>query len=329
MLIASADPVAIRLASRILAAGGLVAIPTETVYGLAASLAHEPALRRIYEVKGRPSSHPLIVHVAELAQARTLVQNFPAAAEKLASAFWPGPLTLVLPRSSRVPDCITASHATVGIRIPKHPVTLELLRELDAPLAAPSANRFTQVSPTRAAHVAVDLGQELDLILDGGPCEVGVESTVVDLSGSEPVLLRPGGISREALELVLEARLIDPRQASTPSPSPGQHHLHYSPQVRVLIAEPAEIWARAIESGLEGVRVRVFSGHQPPRDTPLPEGCDAWLWPADLHSVAREWYARFREADRDHIELLLVELPPPTGLGLALADRLRRAAGQG
>lgn len=329
MLIASADPVALKLACHILSTGGLVAIPTETVYGLAASLQREDALRKIYRVKGRPSSHPLIVHVAELAQARSLADGFPVAAEKLAAAFWPGPLTLVLPRSSQVPDCITAGHSTVGIRIPKHPLTLQLLRELGAPLAAPSANRFTQVSPTRAAHVAVDLGQELDLILDGGPCEVGVESTVLDLTGPAPILLRPGGISREALEFVLESSVAGPLSQAPTARSPGQHHLHYSPRAEVRIARPVEIWAAAQRLAETGERVRVFSSQPPPLTLQLPANCDYWLWPADLQAVARDLYTRLRQADDDHIAVLLVELPKPSGLGLALADRLRRAAGHG
>lgn len=329
MLLASADPVAIKLACRILAQGGLVAIPTETVYGLAASLQREDALKKIYQVKGRPSSHPLIVHAADLVQVHSLVTRFPQAAEKLAAAFWPGPLTLVLPRSREVPDCITAGHSTVGIRIPKHPLALQLLRELGTPLAAPSANRFTQVSPTRAAHVAVDLGQELDLILDGGPCEVGVESTVLDLTGPVPILLRPGGISREALEFVLESKIAEPGSQFPAAPSPGQHHLHYSPRAKVRIAEPAEVWGSAQRLAEAGQRVRVFTSHPPPAACQLPACCDYWLWSADLQAVARELYARLRQADLDQVAVLLVELPAPSGLGLALADRLRRAAGQG
>ncbi|MFN9364263.1 MAG: L-threonylcarbamoyladenylate synthase [Planctomycetota bacterium] len=329
MLIASADFAAIKLASRILASGGLVAIPTETVYGLAASLSQPAALQRIYQVKGRPSSHPLIVHVAELSQALPLVQTFPEAAKKLADAFWPGPLTLVLPRSHSVPDCITAGHSTVGIRIPQHPVALQLLRELGSPIAAPSANRFTQVSPTRAAHWAVDIGHDLELILDGGPCEVGVESTVLDLSGPKPMLLRPGGISREALEFVLEATVAEPVRGIAKAPSPGQHHLHYSPRAEVRIATAAEIWSSAASLARAGRRIRVFTAQKPPPDWLAPATCDAWIWPADQQAIARDLYARFRQADTDQVEVLIVELPEPTGLGLALADRLRRAAGQG
>jgi L-threonylcarbamoyladenylate synthase len=329
MLLASADIISIKLASRILATGGLVAIPTETVYGLAASLNQEAALKKIYRVKGRPTTHPLIVHVADLVQARTLARNFPADAVKLATAFWPGPLTLVLPRSGSVPACITAGHDTVGIRVPNHPVTLQLLRELNAPLAAPSANRFTQVSPTHAAHVAIDLGQDLDLILDGGPCEVGVESTVLDLSGPVPILLRPGGISREALEFVLESTVAEPPAPGRATPSPGQHHLHYSPRAAVRIASSAEIWPLALKLSTRGNKVRVFSRQPPPTPLEPASNCDCWNWSDDLQTIARDLYARLRQADTDQIEVLLVELPPPTGLGLALADRLRRAAGHG
>jgi L-threonylcarbamoyladenylate synthase len=319
MLIANAEPVTIKLASRILAAGGLVAVPTETVYGLAAALSQEEALRRIYRVKRRPDTHPLIVHVADAFQASRLTTDFSETGGKLAEAFWP--------RSSAVPSCITGGHETVGIRVPQHPVTLELLRELQIPIAAPSANRFTQVSPTRASHVALDLGQELDLILDGGPCEVGVESTVLDISRPQPTILRPGGISREALELVLETEVRELPGEAQHAPSPGRHPLHYSPQAQVQIATSESIWKLAADRAREGKRVRVFSFSPPPGSASSSPTADHWHWPQSLHTIARELYARFRQADRDQIEILLVELPPPEGLGMALADRLRRAAG--
>lgn len=341
MLIASADAASVKIASRILATGGLVAIPTETVYGLAASLEHESALKRIFEVKRRPSSHPLIVHVPDAATAGRYVNSLSTDATKLATAFWPGPLTLVLPRSKLVPDCVTGGHRTVGIRVPSHPVTLQLLRELGTALAAPSANRFTQVSPTRAAHVAVDLGHDVDLILDGGPCEVGVESTVLDLSSEQPTILRPGGISREAIELVLEQAVLTPREQGSATPSPGQHHLHYSPRASVQIAAPTEIWKIAKHAMTEGKRVRVFASKRPTfgcrtiepvGTTPQDSGSEAepldyWLLPQDLHEIAKQLYSRFRDADRDKIDILLVELPPSTGLGQAIRDRICRAAG--
>ncbi|MFM7117006.1 MAG: L-threonylcarbamoyladenylate synthase [Planctomycetota bacterium] len=341
MLIASADAASVKIASRILATGGLVAIPTETVYGLAASLDQESALKRIFEVKRRPSSHPLIVHVPDAETAVRYVRSFSPHATKLATAFWPGPLTLVLPRTELVPDCVTGSHHTVGIRVPSHPVTLQLLRELGTALAAPSANRFTQVSPTRAAHVAVDLGHDVDLILDGGPCEVGVESTVLDLTSEQPTILRPGGISREAIELVLEQAVLSPSEQNSTTPSPGQHHLHYSPRARVQIAAAAEIWKLAKQAATEGKRVRVFASERPkfPCRTLEPFGTtsqdtrsdaepiDFWLLPQDLHELAKQLYNRFREADRDKVDILLIELPPNTGLGQAIRDRIRRAGG--
>lgn len=340
MLIASADAASVNLACRILAAGGLVALPTETVYGLAASLDHESALKRIFEVKRRPANHPLIVHVPDSNSARRYVSQFPSAAKELAAAFWPGPLTLVLPRSELVPPCVTGGHPTVAVRVPAHPVALELLRRLGSALAAPSANRFTQVSPTRAAHVAVDLGNDLDLILDGGPCTVGVESTVLDLSTDQPVLLRPGGISREAIELVLEREVALPGEAGPATPSPGQHPLHYSPRANVTIASPSTIWEIAQRSAADGKRVRVFTFRQPPfpcspadsaASSPLhsraANALDYWLFPDDLPELAKQLYSRFREADRDQVELLLVELPSTKGVGQAICDRLRRAAG--
>jgi L-threonylcarbamoyladenylate synthase len=327
MLIASADAASVKIASRILAAGGLVAIPTETVYGLAASLEQESALRRIFEVKRRPSTHPLIVHVPDAATASRYVISFSPSASKLAAAFWPGPLTLVLPRSERVPDCVTGGHHTVGIRVPSHPITLQLLRELGTALAAPSANRFTQVSPTRAAHVAVDLGHDVDLILDGGPCEVGVESTVLDLSGANPTILRPGGISREAIELVLDTPVRTPKETTNSTPSPGQHPLHYSPRAALTIASQETIWQSAKLQTEQGKKVRVFSYEPPPTEYPAEVSLDFWLLPEDPHELARQLYARFRDADRDKVDQLLVELPPETGLGQAIRDRIRRAAG--
>lgn len=341
MLIASADAASIQVACRILAAGGLVAVPTETVYGLAASLKHDSALKRIFDVKRRPADHPLIVHVPDIEVARRYAKSFSSSANKLAEAFWPGPLTLVLPRSELVPACVTGGHDTVGIRVPSHPVTLELLRNLGNAIAAPSANRFTQVSPTRAAHVAVDLGHDVDLILDGGSCEVGVESTVLDLSTEHPTILRPGGISREAIELVLEQPVRTLGEKGSSTPSPGQHPLHYSPRAKVKIVSAAQTWEVAKNDAAQGKRVRVFTFQKPTFrcrhvetdsqsqlvSDSAPERLDYWLFPSELQEIAKQLYSRFRDADRDKVDLLLVELPPTTGLGQAICDRIRRAAG--
>lgn len=328
MLLVAADDVAIHLASRILDQGGLVAIPTETVYGLAAAINHPNAVNRIFTVKGRPKSHPLIVHVPNTIAARRYASFFPPAAEKLAAAFWPGPLTLIVPRSTAVPDCVTGGHPTVGLRVPAHPLTLKLLQELGHGLAAPSANRFTEVSPTRASHVATDLGNELDLILDGGPCSVGVESTVIDLSGNSPVLLRPGGISREALERVLETTVLNPAEAEQVAPSPGQHPLHYSPRATVQIVDRKLIWSEARNLSKSGKKTRVFAFQSPVAQQTAEDNLDVWIMPADLNQLAQELYSRLRQADQDAIDVLVVELPTSSGMGQAIRDRILRAAGK-
>ncbi|MGZ6141626.1 MAG: L-threonylcarbamoyladenylate synthase, partial [Myxococcaceae bacterium] len=201
------SPESIAAAVAVLRRGGLVGLPTETVYGLAADAENELAVRRIFAVKGRPSTHPLIVHVAHASAIESWVTQVPPEAYRLASAFWPGPLTLVLRRSSRASDAVTGGQETVALRVPGHPVALAVLKAFDGGVAAPSANRFGQVSPTRAEHVRADLGSDVDLVLDGGPARVGVESTIVDLSGAEPLLLRPGGVPVESVELVLERRI--------------------------------------------------------------------------------------------------------------------------
>jgi L-threonylcarbamoyladenylate synthase len=190
-------------AADLLRAGRLVAFPTETVYGLGAHALDEEAVRKVFEAKGRPPANPLIVHVAGVAEARLLAAAWPAAADRLAERFWPGPLTLIVPRMSHIPDMVTAGLGTVALRSPAHPVARALLAAAGIPVAAPSANRFTRISPTTAAHVAKDLGERIDLILDGGPTGVGIESTVLDLSGEVPVLLRPGAVSRQAIEAVI------------------------------------------------------------------------------------------------------------------------------
>ncbi|HEX5520066.1 MAG TPA: L-threonylcarbamoyladenylate synthase, partial [Longimicrobiaceae bacterium] len=213
---------ALARAAAVLRRGGLVAFPTETVYGLGANALDADAVRRIFAAKGRPSYNPLIAHVAGAAAARELVTAWPDAAEQLAAAFWPGPLTLVLPKRAIVPDVVTAGLDTVAVRVPAHPVAHALLAAAGLPVAAPSANRFTQLSPTTAAHVERALGDRVDLILDGGPTTVGIESTVIDLSGERPVLLRPGSIALDALE-----RIVGPLErpaasaAEAPRPSPG------------------------------------------------------------------------------------------------------------
>ncbi|MBI1844800.1 MAG: threonylcarbamoyl-AMP synthase, partial [Actinobacteria bacterium] len=219
----------------VLRAGGLVAFPTETVYGLGADASNDEAVRRIFAVKGRPTDHPLIVHLGDADQLDAWAREIPSDARLLAAACWPGPLTLVLWRSSAVSDVVTGGRDSVGLRVPSHPVALELLRAFGGGVAAPSANRFGRVSPTTAAHVVADLGDDVDLVLDGGPCAVGVESTIVDLTGEAPMLLRQGGVSIETIEGVIGRAVI--ATAEGPARAPGMLAAHYAPTARVELVE--------------------------------------------------------------------------------------------
>jgi L-threonylcarbamoyladenylate synthase len=318
---ASPDPVSIAAAAAVLRAGGLVAFPTETVYGLGADALDPAAVRRIYEAKGRPAFNPIIVHVAGEEHARRLTRRWPAAATRLAHRFWPGPLTIVLPKDVSVPDIVTAGLDAVGIRVPAHPVALALIRAADLPVAAPSANRFTQVSPTTAEHVAHSLGDRLDILLDGGSARVGIESTVVDLTG-EPRLLRPGMIPVAALEAVIGplAPGVPEPAGNAPRLSPGQVERHYAPRaaLELLSREQLESAAR---SGIAGsVGVLVYS------DVRLPQGSIAVRLPDDADGYARGLYAALHQLDHAGCERILVELPPDTPEWHAVHDRLRRAA---
>ena len=228
-------------AAALIRAGRLVAFPTETVYGLGANALDAAAVRRIYEAKGRPATSPLIVHVASVPMARKVVSAWPTAAEKLASRYWPGPLTFVLPKAKRVPDIVTAGLATVGVRMPAHPIALALIRKARVPLAGPSANRFTELSPVTAEQVRRGLGSAVDLVLDGGPCRVGIESTVLSLAGPVPVLLRPGMVSREQIEALIGPVLLPATVADGVAHSaPGQHSKHYSPRAPLRLGLPAQ-----------------------------------------------------------------------------------------
>lgn len=289
-------------AVRCLRGGGLVAFPTETVYGLGADARNPKALERLYRVKGRPESHPVIVHTADLRTAKACAASFSPLAERLGARFWPGPLTLILPRAAWVPDLVTGGQDSVGLRVPAHPLALQLLKAFDGPIAAPSANRFGKVSPTSAAHVRADLGNDVDLVLDGGLCSVGVESTIVDVR-QDPVILRPGGLSRQDLENELGRPL--QVQGATLRVS-GSLASHYAPRARVEAIEESRIYARAAELGAEGLRVKLLS----PEDVEAP----------DL-------YASLRAADEEGADVVLAPLPPGEGLGEAVRDRLRRASG--
>lgn len=303
----------------VLRQGGLVGLPTETVYGLAADAENELAVRRIFAVKGRPSTHPLIVHLASAEAAKGWVSRLPPEAERLAASFWPGPLTLVLPRSTRASDAVTGGQGTVAVRVPAHPVARAVLRAFGGGLAAPSANRFGRVSPTRAAHVLADLGGEVDFILDGGPCSVGVESTIIDLSGPTPVLLRPGGVALEAVEEVLGRAV--PQTVAGEVRAPGMLPSHYAPRAGLVLAHRSEAPRLAAELRNTGRRVALCSP-----EAVVPAGVVHLNVPQDVAELARSLYALLRDVDQAGVDVAVVVVPEEAGLGLAVLDRLRRAA---
>ena len=300
---AKEDP--IQKAALIIRSGGLVVFPTETVYGLGANAIDPRAVRKIFELKGRPASSPLIVHVANTDRARELAAEWPEGAEQLARQYWPGPLTLVVPKKRVIPDEVTAGLPTVGLRVPRHPVALALLRAADVPIAAPSANRFTQLSPTTAEHVREAFGPETPFLLDGGPCEVGLESTVIAVTRDGLEVLRPG-------MTFVAAAFESEEHDQAAHRSPGRHKKHYSPRTRVLL---------------------VSDGHLP------REGRGAYLWleheaeagrslcmPGRPEEYAARLYEKLHELDGDGWDWIAVELPPNTKEWIAIRDRLTRAA---
>ncbi len=316
-----ADPEAIRQAAVVLRAGGLVAFPTETVYGLGADALAPAAIAGIFAAKQRPADNPLIVHVAEVAGARALVREFPLLAERAAAALWPGPLTLVLRRNARVPDATTAGQDTVALRVPDHPVALALLRACACPLAAPSANRSGRPSPTLASHVLADLDGRIDLILDGGLTQHGLESTVLDVTGARPLLLRRGAVTLEMLRALLGAvDVVDEHDAAARARSPGLRHRHYAPRARVeLVSEGTgeEAAARAIAAGERVVIVCRRAVVSPAQVERLPVA---------LPAFARALFASLRALDAVGFDRIIVEAVPETDVGAAIMDRLRRAA---
>lgn len=312
-------------AAQVLRDGGLVAFPTETVYGLGASARDPRALARLYAAKGRPAEHPVIVHIASADELGAWAVDVPPAARALAERFWPGPLTLVLRRAPGVPDEVTGGRDTVGLRVPGQPLALELLRAFGGGIAAPSANRFGAVSPTSAAHVRDGLGDEVDMVLDGGPCEVGVESTIVDLSEpSEPRLLRSGAISADDLAAVLGSV---PETDRGPARAPGMLAAHYAPRARVeLCAGGDALAARAGQLAAERPQERVGVIAPAGVDADLPASATVLARPRDAVDYARVLYALLREADDRGLATVLAVPPDPAGIGLAVRDRLTRAA---
>jgi L-threonylcarbamoyladenylate synthase len=324
----------IERAVEILRAGGLVGFPTETVYGLGADATNAKAIKRIFEAKGRPSTNPLICHVADAEVARKYAREWPEVAQRLADAFWPGPLTLVLEKNPIIVNDVTAGLSTVGLRAPDHALTLVLLRQFNGAIAGPSANRSNHVSPTTAAHVREELGDRVDLILDGGPCRVGIESTVLDLTQRVPRILRPGGVSKEQIEAVIGAVEIKSAtlDATEAAMSPGQMARHYSPRKpayrferedreRVLQQFEADPTARfsvlLIDATVRGVMFRADEERLGP----------GWKFtlPADAAAYARNLYATLRLMDEGDADAIYVEMPPDEPEWAAVRDRLVRA----
>ncbi len=320
------DPAVMTAAAELLRTGQLVAFPTETVYGLGANALDPQAVNLIYAAKGRPGWNPLIVHVADRSAAERLILAWPATAEPLIRRWWPGPLTLVLPRSPEVPDAVTAGLETVALRVPAHPIALALLSTSGLALAAPSANRSGEVSPTTAEHVAASLGDRIPLILDAGACEVGIESTVLDLSGPEPVLLRPGAVGREEIESLIGPVALPAAEGgdAVARRSPGMLQRHYSPAAQLVLYH-----AGADVSGSETVRRCQAAGGRVAalvRDS-RPLGVDQVLiMPDSPTAYARELYATLHRLDESGIKLILAERPPEGPAWDAIRDRLMRAA---
>jgi L-threonylcarbamoyladenylate synthase len=313
-------------AAALLRAGELVAFPTETVYGLGADARNPLAIAKIFAAKGRPADHPLIVHLPDAAHLERWAVDIPETARKLAAAFWPGPLTLILKRHPSVQDAVTGGQDTVGLRVPNHPLALQLLREFGGAngggLAAPSANRFGHVSPTTAEHVREELGDAVTMILDGGPCAVGIESTILDLSGGEPRILRPGMLDAETIGAILGYRPEFGGAQNAPRVS-GSLEAHYAPRTPLQLVTVAELAEAASQALGAGRRVAVLAAQ------PIALSHENLAWcpaSADPAQFAHDLYARLRELDAMGCELLLVAAPPVDEAWRAVTDRLRRAA---
>jgi L-threonylcarbamoyladenylate synthase len=295
-------------AAALIREGKLVAFPTETVYGLGANALDPHAVARIFQVKGRPSTSPIIVHVESREAAPALVTTWPSDAEKLAREFWPGPLTLVLPKRDCIPGIVTAGLPSVGLRVPANEFALALLADAGVPIAAPSANRFTELSPTTAEHVRKSLGNAVDLILDGGPTQVGIESTVLSLVGAKPLLLRPGMISAEQIEAVIGKIEIAGALSEGAHPSPGMHPKHYSPRTPLLLHLPstargAYLWRTQFADAARSIQM-----------------------PFDPASYAAALYETLHTLDDEGFDWIAVEMPPDEPEWLGIRDRLQRAS---
>ena len=317
--------VAVKEATAILRRGGLVAFPTETVYGLGADAENPNAVARIFAAKGRPANHPVIVHIGHIDLLEHWATDIPPSAWLLAKHFWPGPLTLILKRDAHVLDAVTGGQDTVGLRMPDHPVALALLSAFGSGVAAPSANRYGRISPTTAQHVRDELGEAVDCILDGGPCRVGIESTILDLSGAHPQVLRPGAISAAAIKNILgrDVANVSGVAASRAAPRvPGALLSHYAPQTPLVLVAPDGLQDEVKRHLEKGERVAVLA-----RSIAKPLTSCVWqIMPSDASDYAHELYARLRALDALHVDHLLIEALPAEPVWQAVRDRLARAA---
>ena len=305
-------------------AGGLVAFPTETVYGLGADAANDAAVQKVFAAKGRPHDHPLIVHIAEGTQITTWARDVSRAAQLLAQRFWPGPLTMVLKRAGRVSDLVTGGQGTIALRAPSHPVARALLARFGGGIAAPSANRYGRVSATTAGHVRQEFGDDIDFILDGGATDIGIESTIVDLSRERPSVLRPGAITERMLEDVLGAPLAPPDRTSPRAP--GTHVRHYAPRTPLMVMEADLLLELASSLVRQGKRVAVMARSA---QQPLLQGL-TWIGaPADQVGYAHALYANLRRLDAAGCDAILAETPPGGAEWAAVRDRLTRASAGG
>ncbi len=328
-LILSSDYRDIQTAANIIKTGGIVAMPTETVYGLAADALNGKAVRKIFKAKGRPMDNPLIVHISDISQIYTLVREFPKRAQLLADNFWPGPLTIILPKSDRIPDEVSAGLDTVAVRFPSHPTALRLI-SLSSPLAAPSANLSGSPSPTTAGHVCDDMNGRIDAIIDGGDCDVGVESTVITLAEDPPRLLRPGGITVEQLRSVIGEVIIDnavtaPLAKGEKAASPGMKYKHYAPEAEVILLDGNNEKFRQYvnDNGRDGDAVLCYNEDLGTLKLPcIPIGSEN-----DTETQAHRLFSVLRETDKLNITRVFAHCPPTDGVGLAVYNRMIRASG--
>lgn len=331
----AADERALALAAQRIQNGEVVAFPTETVYGLGANALCEQAVHKIFAAKGRPADNPLIVHIADAGALETLARDIPHAARKLMEAYWPGPMTLVLKKREAIPDAVSAGLDTVGIRLPDHPVARALIEKSGCPIAAPSANRSGRPSPTTAQRVLEDMDGRIPMILDGGACPVGVESSVIDATGEIPVILRPGGVTPEMVERICGAVRVDehvmaPLREGEPVRSPGMKYKHYAPRAQVIIFEGesrsvcAAIAARYDALSRKGVRAAVFAPREHAYGTRR-----VYAWGSDQHpeQAAAALFEALRGLDDEGVQVILCEAVSQTGIGLAVMNRMGRAAG--